>query len=183
MQKSEVEDIKVIGDWLVHLDIDTNLPYKCINHEIEKTWEIHSKPVTGEIYYHDPNEDISVWSVPDELVSVLEEEPTLVADQKQSTTDENEVSTFLDNSFSGELKADPSSQTEQSQQHDVQAVSPDVITKKEAPGDALAKKEALAKATEIARVGDLVFGSAGKRVRGRFDQFLILRKGIVATMT
>ena len=150
MQKNEIEDIKVIGDWLVHMDMDTNLPYKCINHEIEKTWEIHSKPVTGEIYYHDPNEDISVWSVPDELAPVLEEEPTLVADPKQSTTDENE-------------NADPISQKEQSEQHDVQDVSSDAITKKETPGDALAKKEALAKATEIARVGDVVFGECWKK--------------------
>lgn len=175
VSKKEVEDVKVIGDWLVHMDLDTNLPYQCINHEIEKTWEIHSKPVTGETYYYDPSTNISVWEVPDELVPVLAEEPALVtADEKQNITDENQASAFFDNSFSGELEAleaDPISQTEQPEQRNAQDMSPDVLTNKETPSAAPtleasaeteAKKQALAKATEIARVGSVVTVNARK---------------------
>ena len=82
VRKAGVKDIKVVDDWLIFMDSDTNLPYKCFNNKINKTWEIHTDQ-NGRKYYFDPNSgNESVWSIPDEIEHVLIKEQKMVPEDK-----------------------------------------------------------------------------------------------------
>ena len=149
MQQSDVRVIKVIGDWLVHIDPETNLPGKCVNHEEEKEWQIKKDPESGRTYYFEPMKDTdSVWEIPAELVPVLQVEPTLVAPEPQKNISGDIPASSAEDHSAFEEKEEQGSQQDAGI---VEAEAHEVFKTRDQALSA-AKKEALDKATEIARV-------------------------------
>ena len=142
VRKADVKDVKVVDDWLIFMDSDTKLPYKCFNNQINKTWEIHSDP-NGRNYYFDPNSgDGSVWEIPNEIEHVLIEERKLVPKEKEesvSAANSTEDMRQEDAKINEEDMANATSVSHPKQLDD--------------PATSVAKEKATANATEIARVG------------------------------
>ena len=162
VRKAGVKDIKVVDDWLIFMDSDTNLPYKCFNNKINKTWEIHTDP-NGRKYYFDPNSgNESVWSIPDEIEHALIEERKMVPEDKEESVPAADLQNEIPNStediaFEQKQQADERQEDAKINEDDMpNATSVLQPEQSEDPAMSVAKRKASAKATEIARVGGVV---------------------------
>ena len=162
VRKAGVKDIKVVDDWLIFMDSDTNHPYKCFNSQINKTWEIHTDP-NGRKYYFDPNSgNESVWSIPDEIEHVLIEGQKMVPKDKEESVSAADLQNEIPNStediaFEQKQQADERQEDAKINEDDVpNATSILQPNQSEDAAMSVAKTKATAKATEIAQVGGVV---------------------------